>query len=102
MINHQLLNIIFDIWDPLDVMYHAPADEYRQLTDEVIERMRPSMSKEEIFHAVHEIGQHYFNSYTRMNEKSCQFIAELIYQIQAATETEQLQCLKEKRDNVAI
>jgi len=85
MISRQLLNNIFDIWDPLDVMYHAPADEYRQLTDEVFECMNSSMSKEEVFNVVYERGQYYFNDFSRMNEKSCRFIAELIYQIQKGT-----------------
>ena len=82
MISRQLLNTIFDIWDPLDVMYHAPADEYRQLTDEVFERMNPPMSKDEIFNVIYERGQLYFNDFPRMNEKTCRFIAEIIYQIQ--------------------
>jgi len=82
MINRQLLNTIFDIWDPLDVMYHAPTDEYRQLTDEVFECINQPMSKEEIFNVVYERGQLYFNDFSRMNEKTCWFIAELIYQIQ--------------------
>ena len=81
MIKHVTLNTIFNIWDPLDVMHHAPIDEYRQLTDEILERINPLMSKNEIFNIVYEIGNFYFGEYTRMNNKSCDFISELIYQI---------------------
>jgi hypothetical protein len=81
MINHKTLNTIFNVWDPLDVMYHAPMNEYRQLTDEVLERMHPSMTEEKIFNVVYEIGNVHFGDFTRMNEKSCRFISELIYQI---------------------
>ena len=66
IMNHEMLNIIFNIWDPSDVMYHAPDDEYRQLTDEVFELIDSSMSREEIFEIVYQKGQNYFNDFSRM------------------------------------
>ncbi|MCL2284846.1 MAG: hypothetical protein FWC32_00610 [Firmicutes bacterium] len=81
MISRQMLNTIFNIWDPMDVMYHAPSDEYRQLTDEVFERLHSSMTKEDIFNVLYERGETHYDIFPRMYEKICGSISELIYQI---------------------
>jgi hypothetical protein len=81
MITHKMLNNILDIWDPLGVIYFAPSDEYKQLTDQIYERINSSMSQEEIFCVLREVRKINFNDCQIMDDKSCRFVANLIHQI---------------------
>jgi hypothetical protein len=81
MITHKMLNNIHDIWDPLGVIYFAPSDEYKQLTDQIFECINSSMSQEEIFYVLCEVRRLNFNDCQIMENKSCRFVADLIQQI---------------------
>ena len=81
MISYTVLNNIFNIWDPLEVMYHAPKDEYRQLTQEIFDKLHTNMDYQEVYAVVEKVGSYYFDDFLRMNEKSCKFISELIFEI---------------------
>lgn len=81
MIGYEVLNNILNIWDPLEVMYHAPKDEYCQLTQEILGELNAYMDYHEIYAIINKIGNYYFKDFLRMNEKSCHFISELIFEI---------------------
>ena len=79
--SRKMLNTIIDIWDPLNVIYFAPSDEYKQLTDQIFERINSSMNEKEIYNVLCEVREINFNDGQVMDDKSCRFVADLIHQI---------------------
>lgn len=79
MIDLKTLGMIITVWDPIEVMIHAPADEYNTFSVELYNMISETgKSVDDIKKAIIVLCGIDFNIHDPFFEKECGYVAELI------------------------